>query len=81
MKYFPEGHSDDDVKAFVLEMEIMKIVGKHENIINLLGCCTQGGALYVVVEYASDGCLRNYLKKHKPDEKYYSIFIYNQLFQ
>ncbi|XP_073959114.1 fibroblast growth factor receptor homolog 1-like [Choristoneura fumiferana] len=69
VKMMKEEQSDADVKAFVLEMEIMKMVGKHENIINLLGCCTQGGPLYVVVEYASNGCLRNYLKKHKPDEK------------
>ncbi|KAI8437753.1 hypothetical protein MSG28_011987 [Choristoneura fumiferana] len=75
VKMMKEEQSDADVKAFVLEMEIMKMVGKHENIINLLGCCTQGGPLYVVVEYASNGCLRNYLKKHKPDEKYYSRLI------
>jgi hypothetical protein len=24
-------------------MEVMKKIGKHKNIINLLGCCTQDG--------------------------------------
>jgi hypothetical protein len=24
-------------------MEMMKMIGKHKNIINLLGACTQGG--------------------------------------
>lgn len=27
----------------VSEMEMMKVIGKHKNIINLLGACTQGG--------------------------------------
>lgn len=27
----------------VSEMEMMKVIGKHKNIINLLGVCTQGG--------------------------------------
>lgn len=27
----------------IQEMEVMKIIGQHRNIINLLGCCTQDG--------------------------------------
>ena len=36
------------------EMEIMKQIGRHVNIINLLGVCTQpsGQPLLVIVEYA-----------------------------
>ena len=35
-------------------MEIMKQIGRHVNIINLLGVCTQpsGQPLLVIVEYA-----------------------------
>ncbi|XP_063358395.1 fibroblast growth factor receptor 3-like [Cydia amplana] len=62
-----EGHSDADMISFVSEVEIMKMIGKHENIINLLGCCTKSGPLYAVVEYVANGCLRDYLKKHKPN--------------
>lgn len=50
----------------VSEMEMMKMIGKHINIINLVGCCTQGGPLYVVVEYARYGNLREYLRQHRP---------------
>ncbi|XP_061729617.1 fibroblast growth factor receptor homolog 1-like isoform X2 [Cydia pomonella] len=66
VKMLKEGHSDADMISFVSEVEIMKMIGKHENIINLLGCCTKGGPLYAVVEYAANGCLRDYLKKNKP---------------
>lgn len=50
----------------VSEMEMMKMIGKHINIINLLGCCTQGGPLFVVVEYAPHGNLRDFLRQHRP---------------
>ncbi|XP_063378670.1 fibroblast growth factor receptor homolog 1-like [Cydia fagiglandana] len=66
VKMLKDGYTDADMKSLVSEMEIMKMIGKHENIINLLGCCTQDGPLYVVVEYARNGSLREYLKKHKP---------------
>jgi fibroblast growth factor receptor 3 len=48
-------------------MEVMKMIGKHVNIINLLGSCSQDGPLYVIVEYARHGNLRDFLRKHRPD--------------
>lgn len=65
-----EGHTDSDVKDLVCEMEVMKMIGKHINIINLLGCCCQDGPLYVIVEYAPHGNLRDYLRKHRPSSGY-----------
>ena len=55
--------------ALVSEMELMKAIGRHDNIINLLGCCTQDGPLYVIVELASRGNLRDYLRKYNFAEK------------
>jgi FMS-like tyrosine kinase 1 len=46
----------------------MKNVGKHENIISLLGCCTKSGPLYAIVEYAKFGNLRNYLRTQRPKD-------------
>ena len=40
------------------EMDQMKRVGKHKNIVNLLGVCTQNGVLWLVTEYAQQGNLR-----------------------
>lgn len=54
----------------VSEMEMMKMIGTHMNIINLLGCCTQDGPLYVIVEYAALGNLRDYLRNNRPSSGY-----------
>lgn len=35
--------TDKDLSDLVSEMEMMKMIGKHKNIINLLGACTQDG--------------------------------------
>uniref|UniRef100_A0A3B3UB25 receptor protein-tyrosine kinase n=1 Tax=Poecilia latipinna TaxID=48699 RepID=A0A3B3UB25_9TELE len=58
--------TEKDLSDLISEMEMMKMIGKHKNIINLLGACTQGGPLYVVVEYASQGNLREYLRGRRP---------------
>ncbi|XP_037547668.1 fibroblast growth factor receptor 1-A-like [Nematolebias whitei] len=58
--------SEKDLSDLISEMEMMKMIGKHKNIINLLGACTQDGPLYVIVEYASQGNLREYLRGRRP---------------
>lgn len=70
VKMLKEGHTDADVKDLVCEMEVMKMIGKHINIINLLGCCCQDGPLYVIVEFALHGNLRDFLRKHRPSSGY-----------
>uniref|UniRef100_A0A8C7I7T3 Fibroblast growth factor receptor n=1 Tax=Oncorhynchus kisutch TaxID=8019 RepID=A0A8C7I7T3_ONCKI len=65
--------TEKDLSDLIAEMEMMKMIGKHKNIINLLGACTQDGPLYVVVEYASQGNLREYLRCRRPvDLEYWS---------
>ncbi|KAF2883030.1 hypothetical protein ILUMI_23168 [Ignelater luminosus] len=70
VKMLKEGHTDNEMMDLVSEMEMMKMIGKHINIINLLGCCTQNGPLYVVVEYAPYGNLRDFLRQHRPSSGY-----------
>jgi serine/threonine protein kinase len=70
VKMLKEGHTDTEMMDLVSEMEMMKMIGKHINIINLLGCCTQDGPLYVVVEYAPHGNLRDFLRQHRPSSGY-----------
>ncbi|KAH0510829.1 Fibroblast growth factor receptor 3 [Microtus ochrogaster] len=58
--------NDRDLLDLVSEMEMKKAIGKHKNIINLLGACTQGGPLYVLMEYAAKGNLRELLRAQRP---------------
>lgn len=45
VKMLKEGHTDDEVKDLVCEMEVMKIIGNHINVLKLMGCCSQVNSL------------------------------------
>ena len=52
----------------VSEMDVMKTIAvtsrgiSAQNLVNLLGVCTQDGPLYVIVEYCEHGNLKEYLR-------------------
>uniref|UniRef100_A0A2K6TXL2 Fibroblast growth factor receptor 3 n=1 Tax=Saimiri boliviensis boliviensis TaxID=39432 RepID=A0A2K6TXL2_SAIBB len=73
VKMLKDDATDKDLSDLVSEMEMMKMIGKHKNIINLLGACTQGGPLYVLVEYAAKGNLREFLRARRPPGLDYSF--------
>ncbi|XP_071946868.1 fibroblast growth factor receptor-like [Antedon mediterranea] len=52
-----------DLRSFLSELELMKTIGKHAYIINLMGCCTQNGPPLIIVEYAKYGNLRDFLRQ------------------
>ena len=69
----------------VSEMDIMKMIAitsrgvSAQNLVNLLGVCTQDGPLYVIVEYCEHGNLRDYLRSfnttnHRPLINYLLTF-------
>ncbi|XP_054260058.1 vascular endothelial growth factor receptor 1 isoform X2 [Macrosteles quadrilineatus] len=56
------------IKALASELKIMIHLGKHLNVVNVLGACTGGlnkRELLVIVEYCKYGNLRNYLLLHR----------------
>ncbi|KAI7805521.1 fibroblast growth factor receptor 2 isoform X1 [Triplophysa rosa] len=75
VKMLKDDATEKDLSDLVSEMEMMKMIGRHKNIINLLGACTQDGPLYVIVEYASKGNLREYLRARRPPGMDYSYDI------
>jgi len=67
VKTLRDEHLEQDVIDLVHEVEVMKVIGRHKNIVNLLGACTQpiGRPFYIILEYAEHGNLRDYLRKHR----------------
>jgi hypothetical protein len=55
------------LQELVTEALAMRRVGSDQNIIKLLGVCTRGGPLWLVMEYAPFGNLRHYLRSRRPD--------------
>nr|XP_033321453.1 vascular endothelial growth factor receptor 1-like [Megalopta genalis] len=58
------------VRALTSELKILVHLGKHLNVVNLLGACTKNilkRELLVIVEYCRFGNLHNYLLRHRGD--------------
>ena len=73
LQIFPsaEDATERELNDLIQELKVMKIIGHHVNILNILGCCTQDGPLYMIVEYCSKGNLRDFLKSRRPPDSGY----------
>ena len=40
---FADNATESDFNSLLQEMNTMKSIGQHKNLINFLGCCTQDG--------------------------------------
>ncbi|XP_046850988.1 fibroblast growth factor receptor 4-like isoform X2 [Xenia sp. Carnegie-2017] len=67
VKTLKDDATEAELMDLISEAEVMKSIGRHKNINNVIGCCTQNGPLLVVVEYAPFGNLREYLRERRPD--------------
>ncbi|XP_044182323.1 angiopoietin-1 receptor-like [Acropora millepora] len=63
--------TDEEVRDLYNELEIMTNVGKHPNLVNLIGACTGNGKLLVVLEIAENGSLLEFLKRHRSKNEGY----------
>ena len=57
--------TEKSVEDFIAEIELMKRLGDHENIIRMLGCCTLTLPICLIMEYAPYGNLLTYLRTAK----------------
>jgi len=60
-----DGATDEQMQEFLEEIQLMKQIGYHLNILNLLACCTMTNPMFLVVEFAKNGDLLHYLRKRR----------------
>ena len=66
MEFSFVGMADGDQRReFLQEIQLMKTVGSHKNIVNMLGCCTVQEPMFLLVEYVPYGDLLHYLRKRR----------------
>jgi len=65
VKKLKRAATESDFKDLLNELEIMTSVGNHPNLVNLIGACSVGGPLLILVEYAEHGNLLRYLRDHR----------------
>ncbi|XP_066271961.1 tyrosine-protein kinase receptor Tie-1-like [Branchiostoma lanceolatum] len=65
IKVLKRGADEESKEEFHQEVDIMRHVGFHCNIINLLGVCNHEGQQYMALELATNGDLLKYLRKSR----------------
>jgi len=60
-----DGATEEQMHDFLEEILLMKQIGYHQNILNLLACCTMTSPMFLVVQFAKNGDLLNYLRKRR----------------
>lgn len=61
VKMLKENADKQQKKEFLDELELMKTMVPHPNIVGLIACCTKSDKPFIIVEYCSLGNLRDYL--------------------
>ncbi|KAH8413445.1 hypothetical protein KR009_011339, partial [Drosophila setifemur] len=62
VKQLKPNPSADEVAEFLAEIEMLKGVGTHNNVVCFLGCCTIKAPYLMIMEYVGRGNLLSYLR-------------------
>lgn len=72
VKIVKESDSETSRRDLLAELELLKLIDPHPNVIGLLGCCTRQDPLMVIVEFCAYGDLQSYLRHCRGvEDKYY----------
>lgn len=69
--------TDMEIKDFLEEIALMKSIGFHKNIINLIGCGTMLKPFFLVLDYMPHGDLLHYLRRKRKNVGNQVIIITN----
>ena len=71
--YFIHLSLDDPSEAqkeeFTFEIEQMKLLGSHKNVVSMVGCCTLEDKSFLVIEYVPYGDLLTWLRRGRKKVK------------
>merc|ERR1711902_265932 len=72
-----ESASEKERKDLLQELEVMKMLKTHPNVVRLIGCCTQGpekAPIYVIMEFVAKGKLQEFLRKSRAEHYYGNLY-------
>ncbi|KAL5020540.1 hypothetical protein ScPMuIL_003432 [Solemya velum] len=71
--------TEKERKFFLSEMEVMKMLQIHTNVIKLIGCYTLNEPWLILLEYAPEGTLLQYLHSRRPGHQAVEITVQDRL--
>ncbi|KAJ7385283.1 hypothetical protein OS493_016354 [Desmophyllum pertusum] len=59
-------NTDEEARnQFLEEIELMKVIGSHRNIVSMLGCCVKSDPIFLLLEYVPYGDLQHWLRNKR----------------
>lgn len=71
VKTLKENANEKEQQDLLSELQVMKMLEPHPNVVKLLGCCTEKDPIFVIMEFVSRGKLQSYLRNSRA-ERYYN---------
>ena len=62
---FSDDPSEVQKEEFLFEIAMMKVLGAHQNVLSLVGCCTLQDHKFLVIEYVPFGDLLQWLRRKR----------------
>ncbi|XP_066961892.1 tyrosine kinase receptor Cad96Ca-like isoform X1 [Macrobrachium rosenbergii] len=73
VKTLKECAGDRERRDLVQELKVLKNLGKHVNVVSLLGCCSEKDPIFIILEYMVGGKLQSYLRASRADASYNNL--------
>ncbi|XP_067616160.1 tyrosine kinase receptor Cad96Ca [Eurosta solidaginis] len=70
VKTLKENATEIEKKDLISELEVMKSLGPHINVVRLLGCCTKKDPILLIIEFVNKGKLQTYLRNSRAERLY-----------
>ncbi|XP_030754619.1 tyrosine kinase receptor Cad96Ca [Sitophilus oryzae] len=71
VKTLKENANEKEKSDLLSELQVMKMLEPHPNVVKLLGCCTDKEPVFLIMEYITRGKLQSYLRNSRA-ERYYN---------
>jgi len=65
VKKLQDDPSETQEDEFLFEISMMKVLGAHQNVVSLVGCCTLQDHKFLVIEYVPFGDLLHWLRRKR----------------
>nr|CAD7429189.1 unnamed protein product [Timema monikensis] len=70
VKTLKENANEKERSDLVQELQVMKMLEPHPNVVRLLGCCTEKDPLFVIMEFVPHGKLQSFLRSSRAERFY-----------
>lgn len=72
VKTLKENAIESEKKDLMSELQVMKSLEPHVNVVRLLGCCTEKDPVFVIIEYVALGKLQTFLRNSRVEKNYHN---------